>query len=152
MKLKKETSGELIYNSCIYKWGLGGPRSKRHIIKIKQNGGFSFIVSQDILFSFFFWARPGYIFLLFSETGYFFTLFRVWLFLSCKTRDGIFFENNPAPSSPEYQMVGPLPPIYISTIYNIMIKLTLCLPVLSADNLCKQFGPRSGPIRALTIS
>ena len=23
--------------------------------------------------------------------------------------------------------------------------LTLCLPVLSADNLGKQFGPRSGP-------
>ena len=26
-------------------------------------------------------------------------------------------------------------------LYNI----TLCLPVSSADNLCKQFGPRSGP-------
>ena len=26
----------------------------------------------------------------------------------------------------------------------IVLPLTLCLPVLSADNLCKQFGPRSG--------
>ena len=25
------------------------------------------------------------------------------------------------------------------------IRLTLCLFVLSADNFCKQFGPRSGP-------
>ena len=30
--------------------------------------------------------------------------------------------------------------------------LTLCLPVSSADNLCKQFGPRSGPtIRVQTV-
>ena len=28
---------------------------------------------------------------------------------------------------------------------NAEFLLTLCLPVLSADNLGKQFGPRSGP-------
>ena len=26
--------------------------------------------------------------------------------------------------------------------------LTLCLPVSSADNSCKQFGPRSGPTKS----
>ena len=30
--------------------------------------------------------------------------------------------------------------------------LTLCLPVLSADNLCKQFGPRPGPTKHRALS
>ena len=31
--------------------------------------------------------------------------------------------------------------------FYIMVHLILCLLVLSADNLCKQFGPRPGPTR-----
>ena len=27
------------------------------------------------------------------------------------------------------------------------VVLYLCLPAMSADNLCKQFGPRSGPTK-----
>ena len=32
------------------------------------------------------------------------------------------------------------------------IRLTLCLLVLSADNLCEQFGPRSGPTGRQALS
>ena len=72
-----------IYNFCIYKGGLGG---------------FSFIVSQDIFFSFS-QARPGYFFFCsFQRQIIFFTLFRDRLFFSFKTRDRNFFlENNPGP-------------------------------------------------------
>ena len=42
--------------------------------------------------------------------------------------------------------------IVLNSIYNYMTiskadLLTLCLQVLSNDNLCKQFGPRSGPTK-----
>ena len=32
----------------------------------------------------------------------------------------------------------------------VVFCLTLCLLLLSADNLCKQFGPRSGPTKCHT--
>ena len=31
--------------------------------------------------------------------------------------------------------------------YKYQVELNLSLQVLSADNLCKQFGPRSGPLK-----
>ena len=34
---------------------------------------------------------------------------------------------------------------YLSKHLCMGIQITLCLLVLSADNFCKQFGPRSGP-------
>ena len=81
-------------------WGAVAPQKPTTHYKKKKNGDFSFIVSQDIFFSFS-QARPGYFFLLFSETNYFFLLSSDQvIFFFQNQRQEFFFGNNPAPPPP----------------------------------------------------